>query len=90
MMKILISLALLLLLVLGALMAGAGPAAHASLWDCPDVNDDGVVSILDLSKIASKFGEDRFGGREDVNGDEVVSILDLSRTASRFGASCRW
>lgn len=38
-----------------------------------DVNGDGVVNILDLTFIASRFGE----ASPDVNGDGVVNILDL-------------
>ncbi|RKU35770.1 hypothetical protein C6496_15855 [Candidatus Poribacteria bacterium] len=38
-----------------------------------DVNGDGVVNILDLTFIASHFGE----ASPDLNGDGVVNILDL-------------
>ena len=38
-----------------------------------DVNSDGVVNILDLTFIASRFGEDS----PDLNGDGTVNILDL-------------
>ena len=38
-----------------------------------DVNGDGVVNILDLTFVASRFGE----SSPDLNGDGVVSILDL-------------
>ena len=38
-----------------------------------DLNDDGVVNILDLVIIANAFGE----SEPDLNGDGVVNILDL-------------
>ena len=38
-----------------------------------DVNNDGIVNILDLTFIASRFGQDS----PDLNGDGVVNILDL-------------
>ena len=38
-----------------------------------DVNSDGVVNILDLTFVASRFGENS----PDLNGDGIVNILDL-------------
>ena len=49
-----------------------------------DVNKDGVVNILDLTLVASHFGE-RGDIAADVNGDGVVNILDLTLVASHFG-----
>ncbi len=49
-----------------------------------DVNKDGVINILDLTLVASHFGET--GDIDaDVNGDGVVNILDLTLVASHFG-----
>ncbi len=51
-----------------------------------DVNNDGVVNIQDLVRVANKFGES--GGTaipEDVNNDGVVDIRDLVRVANHFG-----
>ncbi|MXZ01719.1 hypothetical protein F4Y93_14160 [Candidatus Poribacteria bacterium] len=49
-----------------------------------DVNKDGVVNILDLTLVASNFGET--GDIDaDVNGDNVVNILDLTLVAAHFG-----
>ena len=45
-----------------------------------DVNNDGVVNILDLTFIASRFGEDS----PDLNGDGVVNILDLTLVAQHI------
>ena len=48
-----------------------------------DVNADGVVNILDLTFVASRFGE--MAPEADVTGDGVVNILDLVRVAQNFG-----
>ena len=49
-----------------------------------DVNQDGVVDILDLTYIASNFG--RTGKQKaDVNGDGVVNIVDLAIVAAAIG-----
>ena len=58
-----------------------------------DVDLDGTVSILDLSKVASWFGQavspdpadPRWEGNMD--GDGSISILDLSAMAANFGRS---
>ena len=39
-----------------------------------DVNADGVVNILDLTFVASRFGE----SSPDLNGDGIVNILDFN------------
>jgi uncharacterized repeat protein (TIGR01451 family) len=60
---------------------------------CPimraDVDGDGVVSILDLSKVAQAFGQHipPAPARYDQDGDGVITILDLSRMAQKFGQS---
>ena len=46
-----------------------------------DLNGDGVVNILDLTFIASRFGENS----PDVNGDGVVNVLDLVLVAQHIG-----
>ena len=48
-----------------------------------DVNNDGVVNILDLVLIASNLGQ---SGQNDadINGDRVVNILDLVLAAGMF------
>ena len=47
-----------------------------------DVNDDGVVNILDLTLVAQALGTDSKKG--DVNGDGFVNILDLVFVANQF------
>ena len=49
-----------------------------------DVNKDGVINILDLTLVASNFGQTG-DIPADVNGDNVVNILDLTLVASHFG-----
>lgn len=49
--------------------------------DRRDVNEDGIVNILDLVAVAGGFGKDT----PDVNGDGVVNVLDLVAVASAFG-----
>ena len=48
-----------------------------------DINEDGVVNILDLTFIAARLGQD--DPKADVNGDGIVNILDLVRVAQNFG-----
>lgn len=53
-----------------------------------DINQDGHVTFLDLSILASNYGKS--GGaitnsRADINGDGTVNFLDLSALASKYG-----
>lgn len=50
-----------------------------------DVNQDGIVNILDFSMLAAKFNQSANLGRADINRDGVVNILDFSRLAAKFG-----
>ena len=53
-----------------------------------DVNADGVINILDLTLVASHFGETPTADQSpnpDVNGDGTVNILDLTLVATHFG-----
>ena len=54
-----------------------------------DVNADGVVNILDLTRVASVFGEPIAAANRvaDVNGDGEINILDLVQVARDFGQS---
>ena len=49
-----------------------------------DVNSDGVINILDLVKVAARFGQ-AAEGTEDVNRDGVVNIVDLVKVAGAIG-----
>lgn len=59
---------------------------------CMDFDHDGAISILDLNKMASKFGFARgnplWDFRTDLDGDGHISILDLSAEADRFTLTC--
>lgn len=43
-----------------------------------DVNDDGIVNVLDLVLVANGFG----GSAPDINDDGIVNVLDLVRVAN--------
>ena len=45
-----------------------------------DINNDGIVNILDLVAVANAFGKQQ----PDINGDGVVNILDLVAVANAF------
>ena len=50
-----------------------------------DVNRDGVVNILDLVQVASKFGRSVRGDPADVNEDGFVNIVDFVKVAGALG-----
>ncbi|QDU70939.1 alpha-amylase family glycosyl hydrolase [Mucisphaera calidilacus] len=51
-----------------------------------DANLDGSVDLLDLSSLASRFGDPASSWSEgDFDGNNVVDLLDLSILASNFG-----
>ena len=64
------------------------------LWDLTpstisntaDVNQDGIVNIIDLTLVASNFGETNVDAA-DVNGDGVVNIVDLTLVAGAFAGN---
>jgi len=54
----------------------------------PDINQDGVVGILDVSLLVAKWnvsGSSASLGRSDINGDGVVNALDLSMLIAQYG-----
>ncbi len=52
-----------------------------------DVNEDGVVNILDMVLVASHFGQTGTSNPTDVNEDGVVNVQDLVLVANEIGAS---
>ncbi|MDE0425112.1 MAG: dockerin type I domain-containing protein [Candidatus Poribacteria bacterium] len=52
--------------------------------DPRDVNDDGVINILDLVSVAEAIGKSGYPIHADVNGDRVINILDLVSVAGGF------
>ena len=56
-----------------------------------DVNDDGVVNILDLVAVANVFGNPLSEEISifDVNNDHKINILDLTFVAQLMGERCR-
>ena len=51
-----------------------------------DVNSDGIVNIIDLVQVASRFNHTSDIDKEDINGDGVVNIVDLVKVAAALGA----
>ena len=53
-----------------------------------DVNQDGRVSILDLIRVAQRFGETVAANAEvDINDDGIINIQDLILIAQHLGES---
>ncbi|MGH9857083.1 MAG: Ig-like domain-containing protein, partial [Acidobacteriota bacterium] len=54
-------------------------------FDDADLNQDGIINLLDFSLLAQQFGKKSYTGREDINRDGKVDILDFSVLASKYG-----
>jgi hypothetical protein len=52
-----------------------------------DVNDDGMIDIVDAVAIGAAFGDAESNPEADLNDDGAVNILDLILMAVNFGAS---
>ena len=91
-MKKIICLLLTLGLTLLLLTASYAQDTNLDLLRASDVNGDGVVNILDLTLVASRFGavptEDQ-RLNPDVNADGFVNILDLTLVAGHLGKTVR-
>jgi hypothetical protein len=53
-----------------------------------DLNSDGVVDVIDLSILVSRWGSS--DATADINGDGIVDALDLSVLVSNWGAVKFW
>ena len=87
-MKTLTGLLLMLSLTLGLRTTGYAQGPEIATLRAADVNADGVINILDLTFIASHFGDMPTADQHpnpDVNGDGTVNILDLTRVAGHLG-----
>ena len=60
------------------------PDASSTEFSAADVNQDGVVNILDLVLVAAHF-EESGQNRGDINADGIVNLLDLEMVAAAFG-----
>jgi len=71
-------------------------ATHSSFiivtvkWKFPgDVNGDGIVNILDLSRLGKAFGATptdlNWDKEADINSDNIVDVLDLSILGKNYG-----
>ena len=73
---------------LGLGLAAQSPGAWAQASD-PDLNNDGVVNILDISLVGSCFGADLATNPQceiaDVDGDGDVDMDDLMVVVAAFG-----
>lgn len=52
----------------------------------PDINQDGVVNILDVSILIGRWMQTSGLGRSDINSDGIVNILDLSILIANYGS----
>jgi len=74
----------------GTTIVSSDRQGRLSLWELApvysqeDINQDGVVNIIDLTLVASNFGKTGKNAA-DVNGDGVVNIVDLAVVAVVFG-----
>jgi subtilase family serine protease len=60
-------------------------AAYSAYPD--DINEDGHINLLDLSTLASVYGQCGSSvGRSDINNDGCVNLLDLSLLAQSYGS----
>lgn len=59
---------------------------------CPDLDEDGVISILDISVAAAAYakslGDPGYNPLADQDGDDTISVLDLSSIAGHLGEFC--
>ncbi len=77
-----------LLLLLSLFTVGYAQETDFDELLASDVNGDGIINILDLTFVASHFGEMPIENQypnSDVNRDGTVDIFDLVQVANQFG-----
>ena len=80
--------------IVAALLAIATPSATAQTCttpDCegPDLNDDCLVDLSDLSTLLANFGQTGANAEPgDTDNDQDVDLTDLSTLLSAFGRDC--
>ncbi|MDO8647320.1 MAG: sialate O-acetylesterase, partial [Candidatus Diapherotrites archaeon] len=62
------------------------PFVPAISIDCPDAKNDGVISVLDLVKVAKAIQQNDIAF--DITGDGKTDVQDLQAIALNFGISC--
>lgn len=66
--------------------------ANTDIIGCPDLDDDGVITILDLSVAGLSFGkhpgDPGYKAIADLDGDHAITVLDLTLIAAHIGQSC--
>ena len=76
--------------VTGDIIPSLPPNITITVGDYPawDVNQDGRVSILDLIRVAQRFGKTAAANAEvDINDDGIINIQDLILIAQHLGES---
>ena len=63
---------------------GMGTPGYRHTDSVADVNNDGVVNILDLVVVSGQIGQPAADNPADVNNDGTVDILDLTLVAAAF------
>lgn len=81
----------------GSLVEAAVDDFSVSVVDCTptvpcpgDLNDDGVIDVVDLSLLLANFGQPSGADPDDgdLDGDEDVDVNDLSLLLAVFGSAC--
>jgi hypothetical protein len=57
-----------------------------------DLNNDGLINIIDITKVATAFGSKsgdlNWNEEADIDKNEIIDIVDISKLAKDFGKSC--
>jgi peptide/nickel transport system substrate-binding protein len=69
-------------------------SAQGTPWSVCDVNQDGVINIVDISRMAKAFatkpGDSLWDPMCDLDNNNQVNILDLAKAAKDFGKRASW